>query len=254
MKLWLTAQEIADEALPDMPTTKRRVNAFAARNGWQDGRGKARRRPGARAAAASSITSTCCRHGRGWPISAATSRRQCPNDLQRAAGSRARGRKPQPAAAAVARDARLYLVDMADRFHRGSGLAVVASDRGFVDLFNHGSMPVPPWVREAVGRISERSIARWRSAIRAGTISALAVDRGASRKGTGVLDRAEGGAVRNLALALLAKNPLLTAKHIRATVRDRFGENCTYRRAARSRCRRSALSSTRSSVAGRISA
>lgn len=43
-KIWWTAAEIADAALPDLPTTKRKVNARAASEGWALQKGKARRR------------------------------------------------------------------------------------------------------------------------------------------------------------------------------------------------------------------
>jgi hypothetical protein len=43
---WLTAAEIAEAALPDLPRTKRRVNALAERLGWQTAPGLSRRRKG----------------------------------------------------------------------------------------------------------------------------------------------------------------------------------------------------------------
>ncbi|MEN8723852.1 MAG: transposase domain-containing protein [Alphaproteobacteria bacterium] len=48
---WLTAQEIANHKLPDMPTSKRRVNTYADRHGWaqahaEDGSALCRKRKG----------------------------------------------------------------------------------------------------------------------------------------------------------------------------------------------------------------
>ncbi|MBV6635122.1 MAG: transposase, partial [Mameliella sp.] len=43
---WWTAAEIAEACLPDMPTTKRRVNDLARRHGWASQPGKVRRRKG----------------------------------------------------------------------------------------------------------------------------------------------------------------------------------------------------------------
>ncbi|MBY6117452.1 Mu transposase C-terminal domain-containing protein [Mameliella alba] len=43
---WWTAAEIAEARLPDMPTTKRRVNDLARRQSWASQPGKARRRKG----------------------------------------------------------------------------------------------------------------------------------------------------------------------------------------------------------------
>ena len=36
LKEWLTAREIAEEALPGLPTTKSAVIRFAKREGWND--------------------------------------------------------------------------------------------------------------------------------------------------------------------------------------------------------------------------
>ncbi|MEJ0012824.1 MAG: DDE-type integrase/transposase/recombinase [Bauldia sp.] len=221
MKLWLTAREIADEKLPELPASTRGIAKLADRNGWRDRPAQARRRVGAEG-------------GGGWeyhidllPAWArlAYFRRHVAIDqppLQQEAASEPEAEQLSSAAQS-ARDARLTIAKMADRHHKGSGLSVMAADRLFCDLFNGGSMPVAPWVKAAVGSISPRTIARWRAATRRGALSSLAVDRSAARKGTGILERAEGGAVRSVALAMLAKNPLLTAKHIRALVSDRFG-------------------------------
>ncbi|QEW21212.1 Mu DNA-binding domain protein [Marinibacterium anthonyi] len=46
-KEWWTAAELAEAGLPDVPTTKRRVNAMANREGWAKMPGKVRRRKGA---------------------------------------------------------------------------------------------------------------------------------------------------------------------------------------------------------------
>lgn len=45
-QVWWSAAEIAASGLPDMPTTKRRVNAMADREGWQADPKRARRRQG----------------------------------------------------------------------------------------------------------------------------------------------------------------------------------------------------------------
>lgn len=45
-QLWWTAAEIAAACLPDLPTTKRRVNALAEREAWIRQEGRARRRAG----------------------------------------------------------------------------------------------------------------------------------------------------------------------------------------------------------------
>jgi putative transposase len=227
MKLWLTAAEIAAEALPELPATKRRVNAFAERHGWRDFSLKARRRAGAEG-------------GGGWEYHIdllpawsrlAYFRKYVAIEEESWLPGRAEGGAPRllvdpavageagaealSAAALAQRDARLVIARMAGRHHKGSGLALVAADRLFCDLFNGGSMPVQPWVRQAVGSVSIRSLARWRAALKTGRTVALGVDRAAARKGTGVLDRIGNGELRATVLAALARNPLFTARHSR---------------------------------------
>jgi hypothetical protein len=63
---------------------------------------------------------------------------------------------------------------------------------------------------------------RWRAFARSGKKSKLAVDRAAARRGKGLLDRANEGEIRIYCLALLAKQPQLTAHHVRALVADAF--------------------------------
>ncbi|MCE2739790.1 MAG: transposase, partial [Rhodobacter sp.] len=43
---WWTAEEVAEAGLPDLPTTKRRVNALAERENWRGEAKFARRRAG----------------------------------------------------------------------------------------------------------------------------------------------------------------------------------------------------------------
>jgi putative transposase len=55
----------------------------------------------------------------------------------------------------------------------------------------------------------------------------LAFDRGAARKGTGVLDVANGGAVRAWIFGLIAHQPHLSAAHVRTLCRSEFGDTIT---------------------------
>ncbi|MFM2279625.1 MAG: hypothetical protein RLZZ444_1856, partial [Pseudomonadota bacterium] len=71
--------------------------------------------------------------------------------------------------------------------------------------------------------VSPRSLMRWRSAIKQGKKDALAVDRSEARKGKGLLDTANDGAVKAFILAWIAKNPALTADAIRGYCEDHFG-------------------------------
>lgn len=125
------------------------------------------------------------------------------------------------------RDARLALVRAADAFRRASSggrFSIIASDQMFARLYTAGRAEVPGWVTAAVPKLSARSLARWRSAARFGETTKLAVDRGENRRGKGVLERANDGAVRTYMLALLVNQPMLSADHVRRLVRAEFGD------------------------------
>lgn len=125
--------------------------------------------------------------------------------------------------AAEQRDARLVILSALARFQRDSGLGLLGSDAMFCDAFNAGDIEVANWVRSSVRGLTPRTLRRWRTALKAGETHRLAVDKGAARRNRGVLDLANGGEVRNTILAAMAKNPYLTADHIRVVIIDRFG-------------------------------
>lgn len=61
MKEWLTADEIADEALPHLPNTKRGVNKFVDANAWNTHPTYARKRQ----ARGGGMEYQCSPHARG---------------------------------------------------------------------------------------------------------------------------------------------------------------------------------------------
>lgn len=127
------------------------------------------------------------------------------------------------ASAAEHRDARLAILAALDRFTAESGLSRREADALFCTAYEIGEIRVAQWVRDAVKSISRATLFRWRAARKAGKTHRLAVDSGAARRNRGVLDLANGGEVRNTILAAMAKNPYLTADHIRVVIIDRFG-------------------------------
>ncbi|WP_346915098.1 DDE-type integrase/transposase/recombinase [uncultured Roseibium sp.] len=215
MKLWLTAQEIADLKLPGFPETKRGMLKTIEREAWA-GTPLCRRREG--------------REGGGgyeyhidlFPL---------PQKLAYASGFvrieqedfRTETDVSLSAAERQARDARLVLLKVADRFRKSSDMNAVAADDLFSDLYERGEVPVPEWVREAVKRLSRRTLARWRSDALS-DMNRLAHDPSSARKGTGVLDRAECGRLKAYCLAVYASNQFLSAKHIRNTAIAEFGK------------------------------
>ena len=219
MKVWLTAQEIAELELPGLPGTKRGVNALAERDRWQDYRALARERGG--------------REGGGgieyhidllpMPVRIAYLRRfvtvegrdtRQPIDVDDGLSARAR----------QVRDARLAILAVADRLRRDTGLSQLSADAAICGLYGSGAIELAPWVRQTVISISTRSLMRWRSERSRGGTARLGYDAAGSRKGTGVLELAQEGAVKTHILAVIVKQPVsLSAGAVRNTVVAKFG-------------------------------
>ncbi len=206
--LWLSATEIAEAAaaglMPGLPLTDRGVRRVAERDGW----------------AASGLTRV--RDGRSGGGGLEYHVDLLPAPARAAWLGRLMGGAPDDlrpvltdAAPNPAQDARVVLLRLSERFRQRSGLPATAADALFAEAFNAGSIPLPEWVAQAVSGLSSRTLARWR----ASDAAPAAIGR---PKGSGVLDRADGGAVRTLILAAIARQPFLSAKHVRALVMDRY--------------------------------
>lgn len=214
---WHTAAEWAAMGLPGVPGTESGVIRRAKTDGWA-------LRP--REASGG---------GREYPLSALPdaarvefgrrriSAVEVPVDIAVAAEAEPEAERLS-SDAAEARDARLALLAALDRFTRDGGLSRREADAMFCAAYAAGTIAVAPWVRAAVKSITRATLFRWRAARSAGATHRLAVDKGAARRGRGVLDVANQGGVRNVMLAAMAKNPFLSADHIRAVVKARFGE------------------------------
>lgn len=215
VKMFLTAAEIAAENLPGLSVASRAVKRTADKSGWQSRPRKGR--GGGIEYAVDSLPAEARAAYVGKHIDAV----ELPASLARAAAA-----EPEAAGvdatAASARDARLALLVQADRLAETASIGHKRADRQLCDLYNTLQLDVAPWIRDEVRHLTPRTLARWRAASRAGHKSKLAVDRAARRRGTGVLDRANGGMIRTHILALVAKQPQLTAHHIRSLVADAF--------------------------------
>ncbi len=218
MKEWLTASEIAAEALPDLPGTKAGILLLADREGWNDSPAFARPRSGRGGGTEYSIQLL--------PTLAQLAYRQKHMRIELPVSPEA---SPAPSAAlnaraALERDARLAIVGAYLKMKRGLRFGQALASQIFVDRYNAGSLQVEPWVRETVAELSKRTLIRWVAAKRNGQTDRLAVDRGAARKGTGVLDTANGGALKRFVLALIASQPHLSAYAVRTQCRAEFGD------------------------------
>lgn len=220
MKLWLTSSEIADLALPGLPTTKRNVNALAEREGWD--RISAYCRP---------------RAGRGGGLEyhvnmlpvlsrvAYLGEAAAPSGASEAAGALEAAPEPAPGATSASlreQDARLAVLGALKSFIRSCGLKQTIAIGQFVDLYNLGRIELAPWVAETLPRLSSRTVQRWKSAADEGEVERLAVDRGAGRRGQGVLDAAFDGEIKHFAVAVYSFNELYSARQIHETVRQEF--------------------------------
>jgi len=210
--LWLSALEIANAAaaglMPDLPTTERSIRRLADRMNWA-GTPKSRIRQG--------------RSGGGGleyhidllPVPSRTTW------LAHHLNIEASDLRPPLTDAPMSNsaDARVVLLRLANRFKSDNNLPQTASDGLFCEIFNAGSIEFPAWLKATVTSLSPRTLARWRKAVVVGS----QVAQCGRPRGSGILDRAADGAVRDLIIAAIANQPFLKAKHLRALVRDRFG-------------------------------
>ena len=219
MKEWLSAQEIADERLPQLPATKRGVNEFADREGWNGDAFLTRKRAGRGGGMEYHIrllptVARVAYHSRHIVVGSPT--------MPAAANDEPAKIAPASGRAALERDARLAIVAQFERFRKGSNLRLEQALKIFCDDWKLGRIRVEDWVTDVVPRISRGSLKRWASKKKHGR--QLGVDRSLARKGTGVLDQAEGGAVRTFMLGLIAHQPHLSADQVRDQVRAEFGD------------------------------
>ena len=136
--------------------------------------------------------------------------------------------------ARLTRDARVYILRLADRFRQMLDLGALGTDSLFADMYNAGRVPLPEWAAGVVKHVSARTLMRWRQARASAGSAALGHDPAKARKGKGVLDTANDGAVRTFIFALVAQQPHLSADHVRTLCRSEFGDTITIHRSGRS--------------------
>ncbi len=221
MKEWLSAAEIAEAGLPDIPTVRNSVSSLASRLGWNAHPILCRKREGLGGGYEYHID-ILPPAARMAYVSRFVQAVEVPEVLQRQAAS-------EPFAdelsgrATEARDARLALLGVVDRFVASAKVSLRHADQHFCDLYNAGQIEAADWILAEVKSITPRTLFRWRQARKEGRVSQLGVDRGEARRGKGVLDIANDGAVKRYILGLLVKQPHLSAYHIRAIVQSEFG-------------------------------
>lgn len=214
MKEWLTAREIAAEELPDMPSTKQGVNAFAERHGWAK-TSSARPRGGRDGGGGMEY------HVSLLPVLARVVYEQR-HMIVELPGKPAQAFLPVEGSgrAQLESHARTALVTAFRKFSPQLGHATRL--QMFVDRYNTGLLVVPDFVRENIPTISKRSLLRWQAKFKSG--KSLGHDPAESRKGTGVLETANSGRVRDHILGLIAHQPHLSGEAVRDNCRYEFGD------------------------------
>ncbi|MGY6246656.1 DNA-binding protein [Bosea thiooxidans] len=222
MKLWLTSSEIADLALPGIPTTRKGVVELAEREDWARFSALCRQRAGRGGGLEY--------HVNLLPVGARVA--YFGAEAPAPAAGEAIQAAPEPAAgttsaATLQLDARLAVLGALKAFIRSSEMKQTIAVSYFVDLYNLGRIDVPGWAKVILPRLATRTVLRWLSASREGETERLAVDRGAGRRGQGVLDAAFDGEIKHFALAVHSLNDLYTASHIHGAVKGEFGARLT---------------------------
>ncbi|MEQ1712201.1 MAG: DNA-binding protein, partial [Hyphomicrobium sp.] len=221
MREWWTAADLAERALPGLPSSKRGVNKLAQREGW----------PQRRAAEGHLLVRTAQAGGVEYHVAllpeaariAVAAEALCSraSSTTKAASPTESAAAPAPAGGALVRDARMAIMVVQRQHAETASLTLRKSDEGFALAYNDGRIAVDDWVRAAIPEVSARTLRRWRG--HAGQDAG----RLAGRQGRGavsVLDVANEGAVAELIGGALARQPHLTAAHVRALVRAAFGD------------------------------
>lgn len=126
--------------------------------------------------------------------------------------------------------AKLTILAMWDVFRAQVPGSEEAARHRFAAMYTNGRIEgIPAWVRAALctkdGKdkgFSAKTLQRWVAERDAGRLAKLGGAYG-NRRGTGVLDTAEDGAVADFLAGAIVANPHWTADHLRDQVADRFG-------------------------------
>lgn len=217
MKLWLTAQEIADLKLDGFPSSRYGVQKLAEREGWVNSH-LARKREG--------------REGGGgleysvdlFPV---TQKLQYCASFVELRGEDLRLESSDDPdfdhRAERRRNAKLIVLRAAERFRAQTGMHQTAADHWFIQIYEAGKVPVPAWVYASVKGLSLRSLARWRAQAEEDQ-NRLAFHPSQARKATGVLDQAAEGRLKSYLLGAIFQQPHLKANVLRAMAVEKFGK------------------------------
>lgn len=213
MQRWMTLSDLASARLPGLPATRQGLAARAEREGWAARRGMCRAR---------------LEHGGGVEFAVELLPEEARAELIKRAGIVANtpciplvAQDTLPAGEQARRDARLWVLNAVEDFARENGLAAYPADLLYSAAYNVRNIDVPAWVVAEIRTASREQIRIWRKIRAAEGDDALGRD---DRGRKSLLDTALDGEVRAFCLAIMAAKPFVNAKHVRATVIDRYRE------------------------------
>ncbi len=123
---------------------------------------------------------------------------------------------------------KITIVDLFYKFCERSCMGVHKAEEPFLSFYQAERAKaaydyIPAWVFESVPEFSISSLRRWRDARRS-DLQSLRNGRYGNRKGSGLIERAEGGSFKMFILAAMLERPHMTAGHLRDLCRSKFGE------------------------------
>lgn len=227
MKQWFTAQELAEQCLAGLPGTRSAMIRRAKKDNW-----KSRQHEGRGGGLEYHIDnlplSTQAELVKKLLGGDSITMLDDQSALQEMKAERRRGRlSPEER-----RHAKTIIVSLFERFRTNQNLGVIEAEKGFISYYaaeasTGQSVRIPTWVMETYPAFSIQTLRRWRKDAET-DIAALA-GRYGNRKGTGILDRAEDGDVKDFVIGLLTGSTHLKAVHIRTMCRAKYGDTVKVR-------------------------
>jgi putative transposase len=116
-------------------------------------------------------------------------------------------------------DAKLEVLRAFEFFQQAAGLPTTLAEHQFASAYRLGSVQIPAWVREQIAAVSPASIQRWRLAVKARGITALAGAYG-NRKGASKVSAQQ--PLREFVTAMLVNFPHSRATQVMQAVKARL--------------------------------
>lgn len=223
MKEWLTPTELAELGLLDFPQSRSAVVRVIEAEGWNEHPAYVQARSGRGGGNEY--------HVNLLPALALVEYRQRTITIDAPVQDQAiNDGMPEPLVeksrtAQIEHDARRAVVHAFDRYSDGRGRFSLATNmKIYCDNYNVGSIRIDATITDTLPTITTRSLRRWRDAVAKGDGQTIGYDNSKSRRGTSMLDRANGGDVATHILALIAQNAHYSGEHVRSLCLAEFGE------------------------------